>query len=210
MLIQFLIFPPVTQRYGSLACLKRAALVYPFMYIITPFTVLIGSDTGRQIAVFILMLVKLTAVVFSFPSCTILLTNSASSLSVLGTLNGVATSVSAIGRGVGPAVVGWAFSLGVKAGYMIVPWWVLAIMGVAGAVPIFWIIETDGFQGNPVEEENSEDDEQEVDGDDGNPKYGSTTAVKDSLPVSKSASAVSVHEADSPAASSPSGSTRLK
>jgi hypothetical protein len=202
MLIQFLIFPPVTRRYGSLICLKIPALVYPIMYLITPFIVLIETDAARQIVVFLLMLAKLTAVVFSFPSCTILLTNSASSLSVLGTLNGVATSVSAIGRGIGPAVVGWAFSLGVKAGYMIVPWWILALMAILGAIPIFWIIETDGFQGNPTTED--ETDEGEGVDESENTKYGSTAAVNDS----KTTATVKVQEADSPVISSPSGSTR--
>ncbi|KAK2768392.1 hypothetical protein FQN54_000247 [Arachnomyces sp. PD_36] len=210
MLIQFLIFPPVTRRYGSLACFKLSALSYPFLYAIIPFTVLIPTDLARQIVVFAIMMIKLIAVIFSFPSCTILLTNSASSLSVLGTLNGIATSVSAIGRGIGPAVVGWAFSRGVEAGYMIVPWWVLAILAVAGAVPIFWIVETDGFHGNSAKEEGDGEGE-EVGGDvDGGEicRYGSTeAAMQDPLSGSKAAAMASVRETDSPTVSSPSGST---
>lgn len=161
------------------------------------------------------MLAKLTAVVFSFPSSTILLTNSASSLAVLGTLNGIATSVSAIGRGVGPAVVGWAFSIGVKAGYMIIPWWVLAVTSIMGAIPIFWIIETDGFQGNAVqvdsdaEEEEDRDQDQDQDeqegssNENGNAPYGSMTSANGSPAVPKAAPAVNAQTEASTATSSP-------
>lgn len=92
---------------------------------------------------------------------------------------------------------------------MVVPWWVLAIMSIVGYVPIFWIIETDGFQGNAVQEESDdeeEEDEQEVDGNGNAHKYGSTTQENDSLPISKTAA----EEEDSTAPPSPSGSTLLK
>lgn len=104
---------------------------------------------------FLLMLSKLACTIFSFPCCTILLTNSAASLSVLGTLNGVGTSVSAVGRAAGPALVGAAFSYGVNQGYVILPWWLLAFFAALSAVPVFWVEETDGFQGS--QESESED-----------------------------------------------------
>lgn len=112
------------------------------------------------------MLFKLFAVIFSFPSCTILLTNSARSLSVLGTLNGVGTSVSAVGRASGPALVGVTFTFGVKQGYIIIPWWILAAVGALSAVPCFWIKETDGFMANNDENEEEEEDEYEYNNDD--------------------------------------------
>ncbi|OAL64390.1 MFS transporter [Trichophyton rubrum] len=115
---------------------------------------LFPTDSTRQLATVILMAIKLSAVVFAFPSSIILLTNSASSVSVLGTLNGVATSASAIGRAIGPAALGGVFSIGVKAGYMIIPWWTLAFIAAISALPAFWIIETDGFAGDTGEQDN--------------------------------------------------------
>ena len=123
MFIQFLIFPPLAQRWGVLRSLKRAVVIYPAVYILTPFTVLLPSPLSQQIGVFIIMLFKSWAVMFAFPCSTILLTNSASSLRVLGTLNGVAVSLSALGRAAGPAMGGWAFSVGASIGYGIFPWW---------------------------------------------------------------------------------------
>ncbi|KNG82655.1 MFS transporter [Aspergillus nomiae NRRL 13137] len=158
MFLQFLVFPSAAKRFGVLNCLKAMVLVFPVIYLVTPFTALV-PESLRHVAVFILMLSKLAATIFGFPSITILLTNSATSLTVLGTLNGVATSISAVGRAAGPAICGAAFTFGVKKGYVIFPWWILAIFGTLSAVPIYWTVEPDGFQGNDAEEEQDEPQE---------------------------------------------------
>ena len=74
-----------------------------------------------------------------------MLTNSAVSLRVLGTLNGVATSVSAIGKAVGPALEGCLFSVGLNMGYMILPWWTLAVIASLGMIPLWYLVEMDGL-----------------------------------------------------------------
>lgn len=159
MLIQFLIFPYACRRYGVLTCLKATAVVFPLLYFIAPFTVLFPTNASRQIAAFILLTAKLCCVVFSFPCNTILLTNSAASVYILGTLNGVATSVSAIGKAVGPAIIGGTFSVGVKHGYMIFPWWVLGFIAGLSAIPVFWAKDQDNFNDEDEEEENDDDHE---------------------------------------------------
>ena len=98
MIIQFLVFQPVARHYGVLNCLRACTLVFPLVYFLTPFTALLPTSTARQMALFAVMLGKNAAGVFAFPCTTILLTNSARSLRLLGTLNGVSTSISAIGR----------------------------------------------------------------------------------------------------------------
>lgn len=106
------------------------------------------------------MLVKAFAVIFAFPCSMILLTNSAASLRVLGTLNGVAVSMSAIGRAVGPTVAGLTFSWGQKRGYDIVPWFLLAIISAIGAVPLWFLVEMDGFsQPADYDDEDEESDD---------------------------------------------------
>jgi hypothetical protein len=142
--VQFLLFPAAAQRYGVLTCLKVSSLIFPIIFFVVPFTVLVPLAL-RKPTVILIMLAKLTVTIFGFPSCTILLTNSASSLSVLGTLNGVGTSVSSIGRAAGPALMGMTFSYGVEKGYVIIPWWMLTVLAVISAVPVFWMVESEGF-----------------------------------------------------------------
>lgn len=162
MFIQFLLFPAAAKRYGVLSCARSVSLIFPVLYLVTPFTALVPGGPFRNFTVFLLLLLKLAGSIFGFPCLTILLTNSAASLSVLGTLNGVGTSVAAFGRAAGPAVMGAAFSFGVERGYVIIPWWFLALFGSVSAIPVFWTAEADGFgkdDGCEVEEGDDEDEQ---------------------------------------------------
>jgi len=157
MLIQFLIFPPLARKWGVLYCLKSVSLIFPIVYILTPFTALLPTPLAQQIGVFAIMLFKCWAVIFAFPCSTILLTNSATSLRILGTLNGFAVSTSALGRAIGPAVGGWTFTLGVSCGYGILPWWTLAFFAILAAVPVWWLVELDGFNCGSESDDDDED-----------------------------------------------------
>ncbi|KAH9892044.1 MFS general substrate transporter [Xylariomycetidae sp. FL2044] len=143
-LIQFLIFPYLCARFGVLRCFRACVVTFPIVYIVTPFTVLISNASARYAALMVVMCVKAFAVIVGFPSTTILLTNSAASLSVLGTLNGFATTFSALGRASGPAVAGLAFTWGAKNGVIGAPWWFLAAVAALGAVPAWYIVEGEG------------------------------------------------------------------
>lgn len=106
-----------------------------------------------------IMVVKSCAVIFAFPCSIILLTNSAVSLRILGTLNGVAVSVSAVGRAIGPALGGSAFTWGVERGYVITPWWLLGIIAMMGAIPIWHLVEMEGFSKSSDSDDDDEDEE---------------------------------------------------
>ena len=162
MVIQFLVFPAMARRYGVLPCLKIVAILFPVVYVATPFTALMPTNLGKQATMFVIMLLKCFAVVFAFPCVTILLTNSAVSLRILGTLNGVSTSVSALGRAAGPAIGGWTFSRGVEKGFIITPWWTLAAFASLGALPVWWIVEMEGPADKPNQNTEAIHDEDEL------------------------------------------------
>lgn len=164
MLVQFFLFPQVARRYGILNCLKACACVFPLCYVAMPFTALLPTQTLQVSVCFAIMLVKCLCAIFAFPSSTILLTNSASSLRVLGTLNGFATSFSAFGRALGPLLAGGMFTVGVERGYVIAPWWLLAGIGFLAAVPVFYLVEGEGFGGDEDDDgQISDDDDEEAD-----------------------------------------------
>lgn len=170
MLIQFFAFPPIARHFGVLNCLKVVTIIFPVAYILTPFTALLPSQLMQQTGLFAIMFLKCWGSIFAFPCITILLTNSASSLRILGTLNGISTSVSALGRAAGPAIGGWTFSLGVDHDYLITPWWTLAIFAILGVVPVWWLLEMDGFGGGDETDSGFEDDEVLLPNEDGMPK----------------------------------------
>lgn len=156
--IQFLIFPPTARKYGVLNCFKCCAVAFPVICFITPYTALIQNSTTQQAALFGLMIVKSFAVIFAFPCSIILLTNSAVSLRILGTLNGFAVSISAVGRAIGPAMSGAAFTWGLEKGYVITPYWLLGTIAAIGAIPIWYLVEMPGFSKS---DSDSEDEEEE-------------------------------------------------
>ncbi|PSK60332.1 hypothetical protein B9Z65_482 [Elsinoe australis] len=163
MIIQFFIFPPCAREYGVVTCLRVCSVAMPIIYFFVPFAALIEDKTTQQVVGFLLMITKGFFSTFAFPCSTILLTNSAPSLRILGTLNGVAVSVSAIGRAAGPAITGAVFTAGVERGYVIAPWWTLCAIAVAASVPVWWIVEGEGFGGDEGEIEDEEDSEGEGD-----------------------------------------------
>ena len=155
-LFQFLLFPPLARNLGVLSCLRVAFLIYPVVFFVTPFVSLIPNHTAKQAVMIALLVVRGLAGTFAFPTSTIMLTNSAASLRVLGTINGVATSVSAIGRASGPAIGGGLFTWGVKRGYVIVPFWALTVISLIASIPTWWLVEGKGFGGEDSETEDEE------------------------------------------------------
>ncbi|APA09313.1 hypothetical protein SS1G_12101 [Sclerotinia sclerotiorum 1980 UF-70] len=155
--IQFVIFPPAARKFGVLNCFKVCAVTFPIICFVTPYTALIESSTWQQIMIFAILIVKSFAVIFAFPCCIILLTNSAVSLRILGTLNGFAVSISAVGRAIGPAMSGAAFTWGLKEGYVITPYFLLGTIAAIGAIPIWYLEEMEGFN-----KSGTSDDEAEV------------------------------------------------
>ncbi|KAH8200387.1 hypothetical protein TruAng_005416 [Truncatella angustata] len=166
--VQFLFFPPLCKRFGVLNCYKACAITFPVVYVLTPFTTLIEDERARLATLLIVMCLKAFCVIIGFPCTTILLTNSATSLNILGTLNGFATTFSALGRASGPAMTGAAFTWGVRRGIIAIPWWLLAVIACIGAIPAWWIEEGQGPSVSSSASDSDTDSDETVIEDDGN------------------------------------------
>ncbi|KAF3170092.1 hypothetical protein EYR41_001880 [Orbilia oligospora] len=167
MLLQFLLYPPIARHYGSVKLLAVSAAVYPFIYFVTPYTLPIASQKWLYASWSVIILLKSITGVFAFTSSTILITNTASSIRVLGTLNGFATSTAAMGRAVGPSSFGWMFSLGQRSrGWTTIPWVGLTIVALMMWVWIPKLVEGDGVDGESSSEssESSDDEGEEENG----------------------------------------------
>ncbi|KAI8623753.1 MFS general substrate transporter [Xylariaceae sp. FL1651] len=164
--IQFVLFPPLCARFGVLRCFRACVIIFPVVYFLIPFTVLIENTHMRYTALLAAMIVKAFAVIVGFPCSTILLTNSAASLSILGTLNGFATTFSALGRASGPALAGVAFSWGVKNNMIGAPWWILGVIAAFGSVPVWMITEGDGLNGQSSDSNDAVSDSEDTQAED--------------------------------------------
>jgi len=155
MLAQFLLFPVLARRWGVLTCLRIAFCIFPVVYFLTPFVSLLPTRTSKEAVMVILLIIRGVGGTFAFPTSTIMLTNSAPSMRVLGTINGLATSVSAVGRATGPFCIGGLFTWSLKKGYVIIPFWTLSLISFLAFIPTLWLEEGKGFGDDPDSDEDS-------------------------------------------------------
>jgi MFS family permease len=142
--IQFLLYPTIVARFGVLRCFRFCCILMPIAYFLTPYCVLFPTHNARTTALILVMFIKAAGIIVAFPSTTILLTNSCSSLRVLGTLNGYATTFSGLGRAAGPASAGALFTWGADHGYVVTAWFFLMFVAILGAIPAYLAKEGPG------------------------------------------------------------------
>lgn len=142
MIAQLWLFPFVVRRFGTLNAYCFVLSVWPLLYLLVPYLVLL--PTALQIpAVYASLICKITVHVIAFPSSAMLLANSAPSMTVLGSINGVAASTASLSRAFGPTVTGFLHSNGLEWGYSGLSWWACGIVCALGAAESFWIKEDD-------------------------------------------------------------------
>lgn len=90
-----------------------------------------------------ILFIQVLARTFALPAAIILINNSSPHPSVLGTLHGVAQSVTSAMRTAGPVLGGWGFGEGLRAGVVGGVWWVLAAVAMGG-----WAASGLVFEGN--------------------------------------------------------------
>ena len=140
MLATMVVFPIVSRKLGSLMTYRLVVLSYPLLYMAVPYLTLVPAN-WRMPAVWVVIVWKVTAQAFAFPSTNIMLANSAPSTKVLGTLNGVASSAASGMRAFGPTVSGMLQSAGLSMGALGLPWWMNALIACSGAVLSLFMVE---------------------------------------------------------------------
>ncbi|PVH68384.1 MFS general substrate transporter [Cadophora sp. DSE1049] len=127
------IFPIIVRRLSALRLFRLITLSYPVVYFSTPYFVILPG-TIRLTGVYALIVWKCTFATLAYPSNAILLTDSAPSLLILGTINGVAASAASLSRALAPTASGFLFSTGLGLGYSGLAWWCTAVIAVVGAI----------------------------------------------------------------------------
>lgn len=132
MFAQAVLFPFLAKRYGCLNIFRFAVLLWPLLYFLVPYTVLLprGFD---MIGICLCLLWRTTAQALTFPPNNIMLTNSAPSMLVLGAINGVAGSTASLCRAFGPTITGFVHSKGLSIGVSGLGWWITGLVCILGA-----------------------------------------------------------------------------
>lgn len=146
MAAQVMLFPFAVRKFGNLKTFRFVLMVWPFLYLLVPYLVLL-PERYQLVGVYAILLWRSTAQVLTFPSHAILLTNSAPSMLVLGVINGVAASTASLARAFGPTVSGFVYTAGLNMGYTGLAFWVSGLVSVLGALESLWVGQKGGRMG---------------------------------------------------------------
>lgn len=133
MFAQALLFPLLAKRFGCLNIYRFTVLVWPLLYFLVPYTVLLPRQY-HMLGICFCLLWRTTAQALSYPPNNIMLANSAPSMLVLGAINGVAGSTASLCRAFGPTVTGFVHSKGLNTGVSGLGWWITGLVCILGAL----------------------------------------------------------------------------
>jgi len=153
--MQLLLFPRVSFRLGTTKSFHSSLLLFPIAYFLAPYLSVVPSWSAAPdaasgpilwIALTIVLLVQVTARTFALPSTAILVNNCCPHPSVLGTVHGMAQSVSSATRTIGPVLAGWIYGIGLNRGTVGLAWWCMSGVALVGALAGRLVKEGDGHE----------------------------------------------------------------
>ncbi|PYI23874.1 MFS general substrate transporter [Aspergillus violaceofuscus CBS 115571] len=142
MIAQLWLFPFVVRRFGTLRVFRFVLLVWPPLYFMVPYLILLPEKL-QLAAAYLALISKITLHVIAFPATAILLANAAPSSKVLGSINGAAASTASLSRAFGPTITGLLHSKGLESGYSVLAWWACGLVCIIGAFESFWMEESE-------------------------------------------------------------------
>jgi MFS family permease len=153
--MQLFIYPLVNSRLGTVKSWRIFLYCFPIAYILVPFLSIVPSKSPPPaekdgilvwISLCLVLFIQVTGRTFALPATTILVNNASPHPSVLGTMHGIAQSLSSAGRTVGPTVGGALYGLGLRRGVVGAVFWGLSGIAVATCVASNWVKEGDGHE----------------------------------------------------------------
>lgn len=153
--LQLLLYPRLCFHLGTIKSYRLSLLLFPFSYLLVPFLAILPSSSPAPAqasgflvwsGITLVLCIQVLARTFALPSAAILVNNSSPHPSVLGTIHGIAQSVSSATRTFGPVVAAWVYGMGLEMGVVGLAWWCMAGFAVLGAVAGRWVWEGDGHE----------------------------------------------------------------
>ncbi|KAF2172234.1 hypothetical protein M409DRAFT_62990 [Zasmidium cellare ATCC 36951] len=153
--LQLALYPRLSFRLGTLLSYRLALLFFPLTYLCAPFLAIIPSTaapptqaSGPWLWIYLtfILCIQLMGRTFALPSAAILVNNASPHPSVLGTVHGVAQTVSSATRTLGPVLAGWIYGVGLNKGIVGLAWWCMAGVAVLGNFAGRWVRDGDGHE----------------------------------------------------------------
>ena len=145
--LQIFLYPAIQTKLGTLTSFRVFLPFSPISYILMPFLVVLPRVSGIVWPSFtIVVFLQVISRTFALPAAIILVNNCVSDPSILGTVHGVAQSISSAARTLGPFLGGWGLGLGLMYNMVGAVWWALAIEAFIGWVMLWSIYEGKGIE----------------------------------------------------------------
>jgi hypothetical protein len=138
---QLVVYPYLSGRLGVARSYRYFLTLFPIAYLLAPYIALLPSSTPPPkeaggifiwMGIVVVLAIQVLARTFALPGMTILVNNSCPHPTVLGTLHGVAQSISSGMRTIGPALTGYLYGQGLQVGVVGVGFWFLAAVACIG------------------------------------------------------------------------------
>lgn len=152
--LQIFVYPRLQHKLGTLLSLRTFLPLSAVSYILMPFLVLLPRIPGVfWPALTFVIILKTVSRTFILPATTILINNSVSDPSSLGTIHGIAQSISSAARTLGPIIGGWGIGVGLKNNMVGAMWWALGAEAIIGWLMLWCIYEGEGAAKDKMDEE---------------------------------------------------------
>lgn len=154
-MMQLFIYPVVNRKLGVIKSWRIFLYCFPVAYILVPYLAIVPSKSPPPaekdgiliwIALCCVLFVQVTGRTFVLPATTILVNNASPHPSVLGTMHGIAQSLSSAGRTIGPSLGGIFYGIGLRHGVVGAVWWGLSGWAVLNCIFSNWVREGDGHE----------------------------------------------------------------
>ncbi|CAG8099406.1 unnamed protein product [Penicillium olsonii] len=153
--LQIFLYPQIQTKLGTLTSFRTFLPFSPLSYMLMPFLVILPRIPSIVWPCFTFVVsLQVISRTFILPAAIILVNNCVTDASVLGTVHGVAQSVSSAGRTLGPLLGGWGLGLGLEYNMIGAVWWALAAQALVG-----WAMLWSIYEGKGIEQKKDEDDD---------------------------------------------------
>lgn len=155
--LQIFLYPIIQGKLGTLTSFRAFLPLSPAAYLLMPFLVVLPNIPYLVWPSFTFVVsLQVISRTFVLPAAIILVNNCVTDSTILGTVHGVAQSISSAARTLGPLLGGWGLGLGLMHNMVGAVWWALAIESLLGYVVLWFIYEGKGIDKSKPDAEEEE------------------------------------------------------
>lgn len=145
--LQIFFYPHIQAKLGTLTSFRMFLPLSPMAYLLMPFLVILPRIPWIVWPSFTFVVsLQVLSRTFALPAAIILVNNCVTDPSILGTVHGVAQSISSGARTLGPMLGGWGLGLGLANNMVGGVWWALAVEALIGWALLWSIHEGKGIE----------------------------------------------------------------